>query len=230
MQGSLSRLAVLLKRIPRLAPVNFDHRRIPWQAPGTHGTGMGMLPGDNSQTLAGANRSLHDAGCYLARALHLHCPVCGTRPIFLPVRRVRNFDDWVRPLDGCPRCGYAYEREPGYFLLAIFGFNLGFAVWVGITAFTILSIYGDVAAMSYWQLLALTVLPIPIINVLIARHAKALFIALDHFVDPHDPHADDGSDDDDDGTGLLTPSPSWDGGGGEPYPEEAAVHGELALR
>ena len=186
-----------------------------------------MPPGENFQILPSTHRGGIDACHYLGRALILHCPVCGTRPIFLPIRRVRNFDDWFRPLDGCPRCGYAYEREPGYFLLAIFGFNLGFAVWIGITVFIILSVYGDVAGMPYWQLLALTVLPVPIINILIARHAKALFIALDHFVDPHDPYADDGSDDDDDGTSLITPSPSWDGGGGEPYPQEA-LEGELA--
>jgi uncharacterized protein (DUF983 family) len=186
-----------------------------------------MPPGDSFQTLAGTHRGVRDGCRYFGRSMRLRCPVCGTRPIFLPVRRVRNFDDWFRPLDGCPRCGYAYEREPGYFLLAIFGFNLGFAAWVGITVFTLLSIYGDVAGMPYWQLLAVTVLPIPIINLLIARHAKALFIALDHFVDPHDPNADDGSDDDDDGPGLITPPVSWDGGGGEPYPEKA-LHGELA--
>jgi uncharacterized protein (DUF983 family) len=183
--------------------------------------GPNVPPSDSFQTLAGTRLGVR-AGCrYLMRSLRLHCPVCGTRPIFLPVARVRNFDDWFRPLDGCPRCGYAYEREPGYFLLAIFGFNLGFAAWVGITVFTLLSIYGDVAAMPYWQLLAMTVLPIPLINLLIARHAKALFIALDHFVDPHDPHADDGSDDDDDGPSLITPPISRDGGGGEAYPEEA---------
>ena len=185
-----------------------------------------MPPGDSFQTLAGTQRGVRDGCRYIGRALRLRCPVCGTRPIFLPLRRVRNLDDWFRPLDGCPRCGYAYEREPGYFLLAIFGFNLGFAAWVGITVFTLLSVFDDVAGMPYWQLLAMTVLPIPFINVLVARHAKALFIALDHFCDPHDPHADDGSDDDDDGPGLITPPVSWDGGGGETYPEET-LHVEL---
>src|SRR5438270_13736892 len=58
---------------------------------------------------------------YLKRALLLRCPECGISPMFVSWRRTRSLDDWFKPLDGCPRCGYAYEREPGYFLLATWG-------------------------------------------------------------------------------------------------------------
>ena len=194
-----------------------------------------MAAGDSFQIATGASRSFGQALRFLGRAALLRCPVCGTRPIFLRLRRVRTIDDWFRPLDGCPRCGYPYEREPGYFLLAIFGFNFGFAVFVGIAAFVALAAFGDMATLPTWKMIAVTVLPIPLINLLIARHAKALFIALDHFCDPHVRDPDDGSDDDDDGIHLLPAGPVGgsggldpDGGGGEPIPaweEEAPVVG-----
>ena len=186
-----------------------------------------MPAGDSFQLATGASRSFGQAMRFLGRAALLRCPVCGTRPIFLPVRRVRSPDDWFRPLDGCPRCGYPYEREPGYFLLALFAFNFGSAVCVGIGAFISLAEFGDMATLPTWKMIAVTVLPIPAINLLIARHAKALFIALDHFCDPHVRDVDDGSDDDDDGIHLL-PIPPAGGGdsvapvgggsdGGQPY-------------
>jgi hypothetical protein len=41
--------------------------------------------------------------------------------MFVPVARTRSLRDWFAPLDGCPRCGYAYDREDGYFLMATWG-------------------------------------------------------------------------------------------------------------
>lgn len=169
----------------------------------------------------------------------LLCPVCGTRPIFKAWTRVRSFYDWFTPLDGCPRCGYPYEREPGYFLLAVFGFNFGIGTTLGIGSFIFLAVFGDVANTPIWVLLATTALPIPIINLLIARHMKAIFIALDHFVDPfvHEAH-DSGWDDDgdDDGSSGICPDSTGGGEGGQTVPVEEderpvePVYAELAGR
>lgn len=162
------------------------------------------------------------AARFFARALALDCPVCGTKPIFKPWPRVRTFYDWFTPLDGCPRCGYPYEREPGYFLLAVFGFNFGIGTTLGIGGFICLAVYGDVANTPMWVLLVTTALPVPIINVLIARHMKALFIALDHFVDPFVHEAQDsGWDDDggnDDGSSGVRPDRTGGGEGGQTGP------------
>src|SRR3954470_9957856 len=70
---------------------------------------------------------------YLVRALRLRCPECGRHPIFVPARRVRSLYDWFFPLDGCPECGYAYEREDGYFLLATWVVNYGLVAGGGLT-------------------------------------------------------------------------------------------------
>ncbi|MEI6338903.1 MAG: hypothetical protein WCQ57_10015 [Verrucomicrobiota bacterium] len=78
------------------------------------------------------HRSFASAGKHLTGAMRLRCPACGTRPIFIPWYKVRSLHDWFTPLDGCPRCGYAYEREPGYFLLSIWAINYGFSSILGL--------------------------------------------------------------------------------------------------
>lgn len=73
---------------------------------------------------------------FFVRAVRLRCRECGISPIFVPLRRTRTLDDWLTPLDGCPRCGYAYNREEGYFLMAIWGVHYfavaGFGLVLGL--------------------------------------------------------------------------------------------------
>lgn len=45
------------------------------------------------------------AGTAFARALRLHCPVCGRGRLFRAMTM----------LPQCPHCGFRYEREAGYF-------------------------------------------------------------------------------------------------------------------
>ena len=47
----------------------------------------------------------------LSRALRLRCPLCGKAPIFR---------DWFRVHPRCAGCGWAFDREPGYFLGSIY--------------------------------------------------------------------------------------------------------------
>lgn len=166
---------------------------------------------------------------YTGRALCLQCPVCGSRPIFVPLPRIRPrhlLHDWLQPLDGCTRCGYPYEREEGYFLFAIFGINFMAAAMVAILTFVILDIVEAFGPLGYWTVTLAVALPIPVVNFLAARHAKALWIALDHFFDPHLPRTDDDDgppwndeDDDDDGN-LVRHDPPHGGGGESRRPEE----------
>jgi hypothetical protein len=118
----------------------------------------------------------------IRRAIALRCPECGVSPIFVPLRRCRGLFDWFMPLDGCPRCGYAYEREQGYFLLAIWGLNYGLIAGIGCAAGLLIQHYKNPGVWSPWWLL---LLPMPVASFLFARHAKALFLAMDHYFDPH---------------------------------------------
>lgn len=143
--------------------------------------------------------------CYLGRAMLLRCPVCGKHPIFLPLLRTRSLHDWFAPLDGCPRCGYPYEREPGYFLASTWIINYGVGSILGILIYVILNITTRLPIM---ELLAAVLIPIVFFNLFFARHSKALFIALDHFSDPHE------KDRGDEGGNLPKPdAPVRDSGG-----------------
>jgi uncharacterized protein (DUF983 family) len=135
----------------------------------------------------------------------LRCPVCGKTPIFTPVGRTRRLRDWFTPLDGCHRCGYPYEREPGYFLASVWMINYGAGSILGILIYLVLEF---TLHPPIGTLLASVLTPIILFNLLFARHSKALFIALDHFYDPHE------KDPGDEGGNLPRPNPpSRDAGG-----------------
>lgn len=137
---------------------------------------------NNGDETARAPRTLRKGLLYLGRSLRLRCPTCGEKPIFPPLRKTRSLTDWFTPLDGCPQCGYAYEREEGYFLMAIWGVNYGL---IGLGA---MSLYFILRINTDWNPLWLfcgTVLPAPLACIFFARHAKSMFLALDHFFDPH---------------------------------------------
>ncbi len=125
---------------------------------------------------------------YLGRALMLRCPVCGITHIFLPFFRTRSLRDWFTPLDGCPRCGYPYEREPGYFLASTWVINYGTGSILGIFIYVILESFYHLDIVS---LLLAVLSPIVVFNILFARHSKSIFIALDHFFDPHEKDSGD---------------------------------------
>jgi len=133
---------------------------------------------------------IHKTILYIGRAILLRCPVCGKSPIFTPALCIRSLRDWFSPLDGCPRCGYPYEREPGYFLAATWLINYGAGSILGITIYLVLNANTH---LPISELLAAVLIPILFFNLLFARHSKALFIALDHLSDPHE--KDTGDDD-----------------------------------
>ncbi|MFM8657457.1 MAG: DUF983 domain-containing protein [Chthoniobacterales bacterium] len=120
---------------------------------------------------------------YFSRAMLLRCPDCGTKPIFPPLARTRNLHDWFTPLDGCPRCGYAYDREPGYFLLSVWAINYGIAALLGLALYLVFEWFYD---WPVWTLIAAVVVPVVLFNILFARHSKSIFIAWDHLFDPHE--------------------------------------------
>lgn len=145
-------------------------------------------------------RSMSLAFKYFCRAMQLKCPECGQYPIFPPALRVRRLSDWFTPLDGCPRCGYPYEREIGYFLMAIWAVGYGLASLIGISFYLF---FEYVEHFSFVTILVITLPVVLILNLLFARHSKSLWLAIDHFFDPHirPPRDTNDNDDNDDGGG-----------------------------
>lgn len=110
--------------------------------------------------------------------------------MFVPFLQTRSLHDWFTPLDGCPRCGYAYERELGYFLMAIWAVGYGFGALFGLAIYLYLETHYQ---LSIATLLGATLAPTFVFVMFFARHAKAYYLAFDHFVDPPVPDFDDDS-------------------------------------
>jgi len=123
--------------------------------------------------------------------------------MFIPWHKVRSMHDWFTPLDGCPRCGYPFEREPGYFLMSIWAINYGFSSILGLVLYGLLEWFFE---LPVWTLIIAVLLPVLLFSVFFARHSKSLFLASDLFFDPHEK---DGGDD----GGNKPPSPPQNNGG-----------------
>jgi hypothetical protein len=119
---------------------------------------------------------------YLRRSFFLRCPVCGISPLFLPASRVESISDWFTMLDGCPRCDYVYDREPGYFLLALWVINFGLVAIFGVGLLLLLDYFFPRFTAAH--LIFFTLVPLWALGILSARHTKAFFMAVDHFVNP----------------------------------------------
>jgi len=113
---------------------------------------------------------------YIGRALRLCCPVCGTAPLFRSLSQMESPAHWFETLPGCPHCNYAYDRESGYFMMALWSLVYGPAALVGIG----LLFFGfGYLQLSTGPLLLFTLLPTAIFALLIVRHAKALYLTID---------------------------------------------------
>ena len=109
----------------------------------------------------------------LRRAIGLRCPRCGGAPLFTGL---------VRMPSRCPACGLLFEREAGYFIGAIY-INYGLTVGLAVGGYFALEAW--LAPSPGWQVAvwgAFTVL-FPLWSF---RYSKALWLALDHLVDPAD--------------------------------------------
>jgi uncharacterized protein (DUF983 family) len=110
----------------------------------------------------------------IGRGLRLRCPGCGEGSVFEGAFRMRA---------RCARCGLGFEREPGYFVGAIY-INYGLTVLTALAGYFLLDLW--LRPPVGWQLAvwgAFAVL-FPLGSY---RHSKTLWLALDHLVDPTTP-------------------------------------------
>jgi uncharacterized protein (DUF983 family) len=102
----------------------------------------------------------------LRRALGRRCPQCGASDIF---RR------WFTLAEHCPRCGYAFAREEGYFLGA-YAINLIVAEFIGLGAVIVLLINTD---FSLWVQEALAIATAVSLPIIFFPYSRTLWMALD---------------------------------------------------
>jgi uncharacterized protein (DUF983 family) len=107
----------------------------------------------------------------VAAVVALRCPRC------LEGRIWRGF---LSMNEKCPKCGLVFEREPGYFVGAIY-LNYGVTVLIAIAGYFALDAWlglGTRAQLVVWVLFAVA------FPLWFFRYSKSLWLSLDHLVDP----------------------------------------------
>ncbi|MDR3606391.1 MAG: hypothetical protein P4M08_03310 [Oligoflexia bacterium] len=117
----------------------------------------------------------------LSRCLRSKCPVCGQGRLFASPADIRNFSEIFLPLKKCSACGFRFSRQPGYYFGAVTPILPILALMTG-TIFAGVSYFGlhqelDAVIMSGATGVILGF-------ILLFRTAIAIYIALDHAVDP----------------------------------------------
>ncbi len=107
----------------------------------------------------------------LGRGLRLRCPRCGHAPIFR---------GWFQLAPSCGGCGLRFEREPGYFVGAIY-LNYAATVLIAIPGYFVLD---QAAGLSLGQQLLLWGAFCVVFPLWFFRYSKSLWLALDYFFDP----------------------------------------------
>ncbi len=117
------------------------------------------------------------AGRILGRGFRLRCPRCGARGLFAGPFRMRP---------ACPACGLVFEREPGYFVGAIY-LNYGATVLIAIAGYFALDAWLGPAPgvqLALWSAFAV------LFPFWFFRYSKSLWLSVDHLVDPRDGRGD----------------------------------------
>jgi uncharacterized protein (DUF983 family) len=113
----------------------------------------------------------------LRRALRLRCPRCGRGVLF---------DGWFAMRETCDACGLRFEREPGYFVGAIY---VNYAVTAVACLGTAIGL--DLAfGLGVWTQVAIAVAIAVLVPVLFFRYARSLWLGLDHVVTSADETAE----------------------------------------
>lgn len=107
----------------------------------------------------------------LRSAALLSCPRCGARPVFRGMFRM---------LDVCPGCGLVFEREPGYFIGAIY-LNYGLTAALMIGGYFALERMTGIGPTG--RLLAVGSVAV-LVPILFFRHARMLWLGVDLWMDP----------------------------------------------
>ena len=114
-------------------------------------------------------------GRMIRRALARHCPNCGSAGIFR---------GWFALRDRCPRCGHGYDREPGYWVMAII---INTAVTEAIFGiFFVGALIATAPDFPWAPLLLVAVLTNALVPLVFYPLSKTLWVAIDLYMHPAD--------------------------------------------
>ena len=108
----------------------------------------------------------------LAAIARLRCPICWEGRVFHGIFAMN---------ERCPVCGLTFQREPGYFLGAMyFSYALAIPIILAFTALAYLALPG-------WHLYQLVLLAwaacVPLIPA-VFRYSRVMWLHFDHYFDP----------------------------------------------
>jgi uncharacterized protein (DUF983 family) len=108
----------------------------------------------------------------LIRGLRLRCPSCGQSELFLP---------WsFRMPHECPQCKLALESESGFYLGSIY-INYGVTSLVILVTYVVMTLATHAPAGTKLAVCSVIAVILPI---LLFRHARSLWLAMDAYFDP----------------------------------------------
>jgi uncharacterized protein (DUF983 family) len=107
----------------------------------------------------------------LVRGLKLRCPACGLGRLY---RSFFHMDE------DCYYCGLKFVREQGYFVGAIYINIAATEFFIFITYFVFVLTLHAADQAAYTMLFALAL----VLPILFNRHARSLWLSLDHLLDP----------------------------------------------
>jgi len=110
----------------------------------------------------------------LVTALRLGCPRCGHRTLFR---------GWFTMNERCAVCDLKFEREPGYFIGAIY-VNYTLTVLPMVGGFLLLDAFTDISVGVQLGLSCAIGIAFPLI---FYRYSRSLWMAIDHLVNPQEP-------------------------------------------
>jgi uncharacterized protein (DUF983 family) len=107
----------------------------------------------------------------LTRSLRLRCPGCGQGRLYRGLFRMH---------ERCGNCGLRFEREPGFFLGAIY-FNYGITALVVTVAYPVLTLSQTLSSRTALAVCMAFAIGFPM---LLFRHARSFWLAFDQLIDP----------------------------------------------
>lgn len=114
-------------------------------------------------------------GRLLGRALRRKCPRCGGKV----------FEGWFKMSDRCARCGHLYERESGYWVMAIV---INTAAMEALFLILFLAIVVATMPDVDWRLMLIALLVTNgIFPVFFYPFSKTIWVAIDLYIHPDDP-------------------------------------------
>lgn len=104
--------------------------------------------------------------------VHQRCPRCRRGLVFRRRMAMYNL---------CPACGMKFEREPGYFVGAMYISYAFAAFFIGVVSFLVSLVLPELAFA--WTVLIAAVLMLPLVPLMI-RYSKVLWMTIDRTLDP----------------------------------------------